>query len=134
MKKVILILLLVSVGQRALAQEEQKTPEQREKEFYEAIENQVNRLTEQLDLADWQVFYVDSILTHNMGALRDEMKALNAARVSSGEYHQMASDKWMEETYKAFRKVLNGQQWEKYLKSGAKKDKMARDRRAEKRK
>lgn len=105
-----------------------------EEKFYEAVEQQVERLTETLSLEDWQVFYVDSILTHNLGALRTEMKALNAAKVSTDEYHQLARDKWMEETYKAFQKILSGAQWEKYLKTGARKEKIARDRRAEKRK
>lgn len=112
----------------------QNNAAEEEAKFYEAVEEQVERLAETLALEDWQVFYVDSILTHNLGALRDEMKALSAARVSSEDYHQVASDKWMEATYKAFQKVFSGAQWEKYLKSGARKDKMARDRRAEKRK
>ena len=80
MKKVILILLLAAAGQMALAQESQKTPEQREKEFYEAIEAQVNRLTEQLELSDWQVFYVDSILTHDYRAMQDEFTTKDGCR------------------------------------------------------
>ena len=104
--------------------------EEMEKQFYEALEAQVERYTDQLNLEDWQVFYVDSILIHNMTALRRELEALNAARVSSVDYHQMASDKWMEATYEAFRKVLSDEQWEKYLKGGAKRDKAARDKRA----
>jgi len=107
--------------------------EEMEKQFYEALESQVERYTEQLKLEDWQVFYVDSILVHNMTALRQELESLNAARVSSSEYHLIASDKWMEETYNAFRKVLNDEQWEKYLKGGAKREKAARDKRAAKR-
>ena len=104
-----------------------------DKQFYEALENQVEQLSGQLALEDWQIFYVDSILTHNMEALRREIEALSAAKVNASEYIDIASDKWMEATYNAFHKVFNEAQWEMYLKSGAKRDKAARDRRAAKR-
>lgn len=110
-----------------------KSREEMEKQFYEALESQVERYTEQLHLEDWQVFYVDSILMYNMTAMRRELEELNAARVSSADYLLITSDKWMETTYNAFRKVLSDEQWEKYLKSGAKREKAARDKRAAKR-
>lgn len=125
------MLLLIAAPAGVFAQEQSR--EEQEKQFYEAIENQVERYTDQLNLEDWQVFYVDSILMHDMTALKDEIEALSAARVSSSEYMQIASDKWMEAIYNAFRKVLNDAQWEKYLKGGAKREKAARDKRALKR-
>lgn len=112
---------------------QEKSREEVDKQFYEALENQVEQLSGQLALEDWQIFYVDSILTHNMEALRREIEALSAAKVNASEYIDIASDKWMEATYNAFHKVFNEAQWEKYLKSGAKRDKAARDRRAAKR-
>lgn len=112
---------------------QEKSREEMDKQFYEALENQVEQLSGQLALEDWQIFYVDSILTHNMEALRREIEALSAAKVNASEYIDIASDKWMEATYNAFHKVFNEAQWEKYLKSGAKRDKAARDRRAAKR-
>ena len=132
MKKVILILLLASVAQLALAQEGQKTPEQREKEFYEAIENQVNRLTEQLDLADWQVFYVDSILTHDYKGMQEEFNKMSAAKYANSELFYDVQDKWMEKMYQAMHKVFDEEQWAKYLKGGAARDKKLRDKRAAK--
>lgn len=124
------MLFVASAGVSA----QEKSREEADKQFFTALETQVERYTDQLGLEDWQVFYVDSILTHNMCALRTEVEALQAARVSSGEYIEIASDKWMEATYNAFRKVLNDEQWEKYLKGGAKRNKAARDKRAAKRK
>ena len=126
------IAALLMTGGRAFGQ--QMSPEEMEKKFYEALENQIERYTTILSLEDWQVFYVDSILTHNMTALRDEINNLNAAKVSSGEYHQIASDKWQEATYNAFHRILTEEQWAKFLKSGAGKEKAARDKRALKRK
>jgi len=39
----------------------------------------------------------------------------------------------MEKIYESFRKILNEEQWQKYLKSGALKAKNARDKREQKR-
>jgi hypothetical protein len=45
----------------------------------------------------------------------------------------MISDKWEDETYNAFRKILTDEQWKKYLKGGASRAKKARELRAKKR-
>ncbi|MBQ9462341.1 MAG: hypothetical protein IJU68_01630 [Bacteroidales bacterium] len=116
----------------AFAQQDDKTPEQREKEFYEAIEKEVERLEDQLELADWQVFYVDSILTHDYKCLQDEYANLTASKVSNSDLYYDAQDKWMEKIYVAMHKVLNEEQWAKYEKIGAARDKKARDKRLEK--
>lgn len=112
--------------------QEHKTPEQREKEFYEAIEKQVERMEEQLNLEDWQVFYVDSILTHDYKALQDEFALMSAAKMSNSDLFYDVQDKWMEKIYQAMRKVLDDEQWKLYEKSGAARDKKARDKRAAK--
>lgn len=131
MKKIILILVLSAMAVTALAQEN-KTPEQREKEFFEAIEKQVEKLTEMLNLDDWQVFYVDSILTHDFKALQDELETLSKAKVSNSDLFYASQDKWMEQMYQSLNKVFDEEQWGKYLKSGALRDKKARDKRAAK--
>ena len=125
-------MLLVAAGRVALAQEGPKTPEQREKEFYEAIENQVNRLTEQLDLADWQVFYVDSILTHDYREMQAEFNSMSAAKYANSDLFYDVQDKWMEKMYQAMHKVFDEEQWAKYLKTGAAREKKQRDKRAAK--
>ena len=108
----------------------QKTlsPEEEEQKFFEFIQNSVERYERLLKLEDWQVFYVDSILTHNNTAIKDECKALQDRKVSNYELYYDVQDKWNEATYQAFRKILNDEQWKKYLKSGAKKEKKARDK------
>lgn len=116
-----------------LLAQEQKTPEQREKEFSEAIEKEVERYQQSLDLNDWQVFYVDSILTHNYTALQKEMMELSSAKVSNSDIYYVTQDKWMEATYEAFHRIFSEAQWNKYLKTGAARDKKARDKRAAKR-
>ncbi len=131
MKKIVSILLFCALSIGAMAQDD-KTPEQREKEFYEAIQAQVDRMADQLDLADWQIFYADSILTHDYKAMQDEFASMSAAKVSNSDLFYDVQDKWMEKIYLAMQKILDEKQWDQYLKSGALRDKKLRDKRAAK--
>ena len=126
----LLLLLLLPVG--AFAQ--QGTPEEEEKKLYEMIQTEVTKLETSLDLETWQVFYVDSILTHDYQAMRDELMVKSAAKVSNTDIYVQIQDKWMEQIYNAFSKVFDEDQWTKYLKQGAGREKKARDKRAAKRK
>ena len=129
----ILVLSLLALIPVAVRAQEQKSPEQMEKEMYAAIEKEVEKYTNLLDLDMAQEFYVDSILTHDYFAMREEMMQKSNARVSSNDVYVSIQDKWAEKIYVAFRKVLSDEQWEKYLKNGAAKDKKARDKREAKR-
>lgn len=131
MKKIACILLCLALPLMLSAQEK-KTPEEREKEFYEAIEKQIDNLTNLLELEDWQVFYVDSILTHDYLALNKEMEGMSQSKVSNPDLFYAVQDKWMEQIYNSFQGVFDERQWAKYLKNGAARDKRARDKRAKK--
>lgn len=110
--------------------QEQKTPEQKEKELRENIGKQLDQMTENLNLEEWQVFYMDSIMVHDYHGLSEELESLQKSGVENLNLYQHAQDKWAEKIYTAFRKVLNDQQWAKYLKSGAAREKKMRDKRA----
>ena len=128
---VTLAILLVPLG--LFAQQQQMSDEEQEKKLFENIEHEVENYTNTLDLEDWQVFYVDSILTHDYFAMRDELKELNRAKVSNVDLFMAARDRWNERIYQALGKVFNEEQWAKYLKAGAGKEKKSRDKREEKR-
>lgn len=117
----------------ASAQEQPLTPEQRAKKMREAIDKMVENYEESLQLEDWQAFYADSILTHNMEERNKEMEALMANKVENYDLYTMIGDKWDEQTYIAFQKILTEEQWKKFLKTGADRAKKARDKRAAKR-
>ena len=111
-----------------------QSEEEELKQLREAVDRTVESYENLLDLEDWQSFYVDSILTHDYDALRLELKGLRDAKVSNTDLYQQTQDKWSEQIYNAFRKVFTDEQWAKYLKSGAAREKKSRDKRAAKRK
>jgi len=128
------IIILLSLPICLSAQQSQTDPEKEEKQMRTAIDAQIETFTRTLKLEDWQIFYLDSIMTHDYTAMRDEVKSLSEAKVGNADAYQMVQDKWMEKMYQAFDKVLDRDQWTKYQKSGAGRDKKARDKRAAKRK
>ncbi len=116
-----------------LAAQQPATPEEQEKQFREALDSQIEDYTSLLDLEYWQVFYVDSIMTHDYTAMRDEIQALSDAKVSNTDAYSRVQDKWAEQIYQSFKKVFTEEQWNKYLKSGAQREKKSRDKREAKR-
>ncbi len=126
-------LALFSVFFMARAQEQAKTPGQQEQEVYDMIGKEVEKYSRTLSLDPAQEFYMDSILTHNIFAMREEMTDKSKAKVANADIYQAIQDKWQEKTYVAFRAILDEDQWAKYLKGGAAKEKKARDKRMAKR-
>ena len=123
-----LLLLPFAVG----AQQPQ-TEEEELKQLREIVDKTVENYEGVLRLEDWQSFYVDSILTHDYTALSQELKALRAAKRNNTDVYQQVQDKWAEQIYVSLQKVFNEEQWAKYLKTGAAREKKARDKRAAKR-
>ena len=132
-KHILIILIGMLMPLAVKAQQQPLTPEQEEKKMREGIEQMVLRYEESLELEVWQTFYVDSILVHNYTAMSKETKALAENRVENTELYQLVADKWEDATYEAFQKILNEDQWKKYLKGGASRAKKSRDIRAAKR-
>ena len=114
----------------AFAQEQE--PQDQEKKLRESIEASLEKYEKTLELEYWQVFYLDSIMTHDYGAMMKELESKSKAKVENTDIYIQVQDKWNEQMYNAFRKVLNEEQWNKYLKQGAAREKKARDKRQEK--
>ena len=131
MKKILFaaLCLLISFGTTTLAQEQQMSAEEKEKKMDEFVQQQVEKLETNLKLEDWQTFYADSILNHDYRALQAELDALTEAKVANRDLYTMASDKWAEQIYNAMHAILNEEQWARYLKGGAAREKKARDKR-----
>lgn len=95
----------------------------------ELAEKEADRLQELLDLDDWQVFYVDSTLKHDYSAMRKEMDSFQKSKVSNSSMYISVQDKWMEATDDSYKKIFTQEQWNTYLKSGAAKQRKAREKR-----
>ena len=112
---------------------QQQSPEDQEKKLRESIETMLEKYEKTLELEYWQVFYLDSIMTHDYGAMMKELESKSKAKVENSDIYIQVQDKWNEQMYNSFRKVLNEEQWNKYLKQGAARDKKSRDKRQKKR-
>lgn len=130
MKKILFAVLAMFFSMEAtFAQQQQMSPEEKEKKMDEFIQKEIEKLESNLKLEDWQVFYTDSILNHDYRAMQKELDELQEAKVSSNDLYIQANDKWAEKIYNAMHKVLNEEQWARYNKGDAGRAKKARDKR-----
>ena len=121
--------ILMAAGLQAYGQA--PSAEEREKALFDSIDKTIERQTDMMDLADWQIFRIDSMLVHDYKAMTAELEDLDKAKVGNYDIYLRAQDKWMEQIYNGYRKILNDEQWAKYLKQGAAREKKARDKRTE---
>lgn len=113
-----------------IAASAQQQPEQ--PDMFERAEMEADRLQRLLDLEDWQAFYVDSTLKHDLPAMMEEIEALRDAKVSNSSLYVSVQDKWLEHIDVTYKKIFNEKQWAAYMKSGAAKAQKARDKRKQK--
>ena len=106
-----------------------QSQEQKEKQFLEAIDNEVKRLSDQLGLEYWQEFYVDSTLTHDYRALQAELEDLQKTKVGNVDIYQSVQDKWMQQIDDSYKRFFTEEQWKKYWKSTGQRNQKARDKR-----
>jgi len=131
MKKFAIAALLL-IPALTFAQSPQNEAEEMKK-LQESLDTEIERLTNSLDLEDWQVFYLDSIYNYNYTQRARELMELSKAKVSNEDAYYIVDDRWREANYQALQKIFNDKQWESYLKMGARQEKKARDKRAAKR-
>ena len=116
MKRVLIaaIALMTVFSINAVAQD----PDQKPPTAEESAASEVERLERILKLEDWQVFYVDSTLTHDFVGMEAELKSMQAARVSNLDLYYEVQDRWWEQMETSLKKYFTEEQWKKYLKSG----------------
>ncbi len=118
-----MFMLLASQGE-ASAQQQQEAPD-----IYEQAEMEADRLQRILDLEDWQTFYVDSTLKHDLPAMIAETEQLRASKVANVSMYQEVRDKWWDQIDATYKRIFTQEQWALYLKSGAGKAQKARAKR-----
>ena len=119
----LLAVLFVAAAIQVKAQEPEKM------DIFQQAEAEADRLQRVLDLEDWQVFYVDSTLKHDLPAMMAEYEKLRSAKVTNTSIYYATQDKWMEKIDASYRKIFNESQWAAYLKSGGAKAQKARAKR-----
>ncbi len=124
----LLVLAMLAFGFSASAQNQGGVAEDDVKKMLENVDHQVEQMTRDLDLEDWQVFYVDSILTANYLSLQAGFADLSAKKVGNRDIYQDLQYSKLDEIYYALEKVFDESQWAKYLKRGAAKDKKSREK------
>ncbi len=95
--------------------------------------SEADRLAGLLDLEAWQVFYVDSTLSHDYTQMQEEMMELQNSKVSNVDIYMVVRDKWSDKIDESFKKYFTEEQWNLYLRNGAAKAQKSRAKRAEKR-
>lgn len=113
-------------------QQQQSDPEKEKQEIYDRIQQKLDAMIIEYKLEDWQVFFLDSIMVHDYTAMQEEINVLRDRKVSNADMYYVIQDKWNEKMYESFRGVLDEEQWKKYLKTGAEREKKTRDKRAAK--
>ena len=98
-------------------------------DVYQQAEDEADRLQRSLDLEDWQVFYVDSTLKHDLSAIMSEYEELQSSKVGNVSMYQAVQDKWMDQIDATYKRIFTEEQWKAYLKSGAGKAQKAREKR-----
>ncbi|MBQ6878829.1 MAG: hypothetical protein IJN52_01330 [Bacteroidales bacterium] len=119
--------LLLFACLKVSAQQQPEKPD-----VYEQAELEADRLQRILELEDWQLFYVDSTLKHDLPAMMSEIEKLRASKVSNSSMYVTVQDKWLEHIDSTYRTIFNDKQWTAYQKSGAAKAQKARDKRKQK--
>lgn len=92
----------------AQQQEKEKTPE-------EVAAAEVKAMVKELQLSDAQEFYCDSILTHNYISMKSDFENLQKSGMQEASTYQFLKDRWQKKTLEALKKVLDEQQYIKYL-------------------
>ena len=111
---------------------EASAQQQSEVDVYERAEQEADRLQRLLGLEDWQTFYVDSTLKHDLPAMMKEIEGLRNAKVSNNMMYVTVQDKWLEQIDITYKRIFDENQWAAYLKTGAAKVQKARDKRKQK--
>ena len=118
------LVLSFSSEAEASAQQPGKTPD-----VFEQAETEADRLQGLLDLEDWQVFYVDSTLKHDLPAMMADYDELRLAKVTNTAMYQSVQDKWLDQIDNTYKRIFTEEQWAAYLKSGAARAQKARAKR-----
>lgn len=103
--------------------------QQQGQDVYQRAEEEADRLEATLHLEDWQTFYVDSTLKHDLPAIMEEFTRLSESGASNPDLYQTVQDKWMDQIDATYKKIFTEEQWKSYMKTSAGKAYKLREKR-----
>lgn len=106
--------------------------QEKEMTFEEMVAKEAERLQKILKLEDHQLFWVDSILLHDMGKMQEEANDLKKKGMQEYSSYKAVQDKWMEKIDSAYVKIFTDEQWTDYLRL-VKKQKVKKEKQPKKR-
>ncbi|MDD4420568.1 MAG: hypothetical protein PHW85_03135 [Bacteroidales bacterium] len=104
----VLLSAVCAVPVFAQQQEKEKTPE-------EVAAAEVKAMVSELKLSESQEFFCDSILTHNYTCMKSDFESLQNSGMQEASTYQFLKDRWEKKTLEALKKVLDDQQYIRYL-------------------
>lgn len=107
----------------------QQANQQKELSFEEIITKQVEDMVERYKLDDYQAFKLDTLLQHFAPIYNAEMKRVKDSGAAQSASFQSITDKWADFFDNEYQKIFTEEQWNRYLKSSAGREKKKRDKR-----
>ena len=107
----------------------QQNQPDKEQDFDDAISKQVESMVDRYNLDDYQAFKLDTLLQHFIPIYNAEIKKVKDSGAAQIASYQTVVDKWGEFFDNEYEKILNEEQWKRYLKSPAGREKKKRDKR-----
>lgn len=102
---------------------------QEEKEYADAVAKQVEQMIEQFKLDDYQAFKLDTLMQHYAPIYQAEIKRVKDSGAAQVASFQTVVDKWADFFDSEYQKIFTEEQWKRYLKSPAGREKKKRDKR-----
>ena len=110
--KILFAAILIALTTSMYAQNMQQAP----KTPQEVAMEQALKLQRDLKLSDYQLFYVDSILQTNFVGQQQEFEKMRVSGLQNPKSYEDVFNRWKTLTEDALEKILDRQQFEKFLK------------------
>lgn len=125
--KYIFVTLLFATAATFTAGAQNNRQSQTEPDFEKQIKQQVDYFIETYHLDEVQAFRLDTLLQHYLPIYTESVNKLKASGLSMMESYQPTLDKWADFFDSSYEKIFTPEQWKRYLKSTAGKEKKKRD-------
>lgn len=116
MKKLIFLLFVINIVLLTPTISLYAQNEEKPKSTEQMAAEEAERLEALLKLEPHQVFYVDSILQHDMKCMKEEVEEMRKSGMREYTSYRTVQEKWLEQIRGSFEKIFTPEQWLKYQK------------------